>query len=115
MHAYRYPGTKTEFNEAQVPEAPNLDKSFDEDGVMHKLRCDVHQWMTGYIWVQANGYFAVTGDEGRFSIPKIPVGSYTLEAWHERFGLRRAPLTIAAGKPVTVDFSYTPKDDTTPR
>jgi hypothetical protein len=113
-NVHGYLGTATEFNVAQVPEAPNLDKSYAEVG-MHKLRCDIHQWMTGYIWVHENRYFAVTGDDGSFAIPQLPVGSYQLEAWHERFGTKRVPITVAVGQPAAVQIAYTSKDDTTPR
>lgn len=117
-NVHGYQGTTTEFNEAQVPESPNLDKRFADagpDGTMHKLKCDIHQWMTGYIWVQRNGWFAVTGDDGRFVIKGIPVGTYQLEAWHERFDKKIAELTVAEGKPATIDFTYTEADNTKQR
>lgn len=114
-NVHGYLGTKTEFNDVQVPESPNLDRVFEEDGVMHKLKCDIHQWMTGYVWVQSNRYFAVTGDDGSYRIEGVPVGTYKLWAWHERFGWKSAELIIEIAKPATVNFEYTEKDNTAPR
>ncbi len=111
-NVHGYQGTKTDFNEVQVPEAPSLERVFDEDRVLHKLKCDVHQWMTGYIWVQTNDHFAVTGADGTFEIGNLPVGTYQLEAWHERFDVKSAALVVEAGKPATIDFQYTIKDNT---
>ena len=51
-----------------------------------KFKCDVHPWMTGYVAVTDHPFFAVTGDDGSFTIPNVPAGTYTIEAWHERFG-----------------------------
>ena len=33
-------------------------------------------------------FFAVTDDDGTFTIPNLPPGKYTLEAWHEELGPR---------------------------
>lgn len=108
-------GTTEEFNTPQVPSAPDLERTFAEPGTLHTLRCDVHQWMTGYVWTVENSYFAITGDDGTFKIPAIPVGKYQLEAWHERFGRKTAELSVTEAQPATVNFQYTATDNTTPR
>jgi hypothetical protein len=75
------------------------------------LRCDVHPWMTAYLWVLENPFFAVTAEDGSFAINNLSAGDYTLEAWHERLGTRRARLTIApaAGpaKSAHAEFRFT--------
>ena len=53
-NVHTYEGARTLFNVAQVPGTPNIEKTFTQNGVMLKFKCDVHQWMTGYVWVQNN-------------------------------------------------------------
>ena len=106
-NVHTYKGTSTLFNQAQVPGTPNIEKKFTDNGAMLKFKCDVHQWMTGFVWVQNNSYFAVTGDDGSFSIKGVPAGKYEIEAWSERLGTKKAEVTIAADKPAEVKFEYT--------
>jgi hypothetical protein len=47
-----------------------------------KLECDIHAWMSAYLLVRDNPYFAVTDKDGKFSIKNLPVGEHTFIAWH---------------------------------
>ena len=108
VHTYR--GASTVFNKAQVAGAGDIEHKLTDAGAMLKLRCDVHQWMVGYVWVQNNGHFAVTGDEGSFEIGNVPVGTYDIEAWHERFGVKAGKVTIAKNSAVEIQFEYVATD-----
>jgi len=47
-------------------------------------------------------WFAVADKDGTFSISNVPAGTYTLVAWHEKYGTVRTPVTVAgAGTTVT--------------
>jgi plastocyanin len=105
IHTYK--GASTLFNVAQVPNSPNIEKKLTDAGALLKLKCDVHQWMTAYIWVQNNPYFAVTGDDGKFTIKDVPAGKYEIVAWQERFGEKKGEVTIAPDKTAEVKFDYT--------
>jgi plastocyanin len=104
IHTYK--GASTIFNVAQVPNMPPIEKHITENGLLMKVKCDVHQWMTGYVWVQNNPLFAVTGDDGKFEIKGIPDGTWDIEAWHERYGLVKGKVTIAGSKPVEWNMSF---------
>jgi hypothetical protein len=39
--------------------------------------------MIGYILVVPTPYFALTGNDGTFSIKDVPPGKYTLKTWSE--------------------------------
>jgi Carboxypeptidase regulatory-like domain len=74
-----------------------------------RVKCDAHEWMRAWIWVFDHPYYATTDADGHFSIADVPPGTYELEAWHEAMGQKEAPVTVAPGKPVTVDFTFAPK------
>ena len=46
------------------------------------VTCDIHGWMQAYVAVFDHPYFALTDTGGKFSLSKVPPGSYVLEAWH---------------------------------
>jgi plastocyanin len=108
-NVHTYKGPSTLFNQAQVFGMPPIKKKAPSTGDVVKFKCDVHPWMTGYLVVTDNPFFAVTGADGSFSIPNVPPGTYTVEAWHERFGTKQASLTVAAGKPAELKLELAAK------
>lgn len=74
-----------------------------------KVKCDSHEWMQAWIWEFDHPYYATTDTNGHFKITDVPAGTYTIVAWHEVMGSKEASVTVAPGKPVTVDFSFTPQ------
>jgi len=105
VHTYRGPSTM--FNQAQIPGMAPLTKTLTDGGQIIKFKCDVHPWMTGYVAVATNPFFAVSGDDGSFTIDKLPPGTYTVEAWHERLGTRTADVTVAEGQPAKLQLEFT--------
>src|SRR3989449_2129621 len=80
-------------------------KAKNEEVMLH-LKCDIHNWMNAYIGVVTNPYFAVSDTTGAFQIDKVPPGTYTLQAWHERFGPTTKTVIVKAGAVTTIDFTY---------
>jgi len=78
-----------------------------KEEIMMRLGCDVHRWMAAYVGVVTNPYFATTDASGNFTIEKVPAGTYTIDAWQERFGPVKKTVTVTAGGTATVDFTYT--------
>jgi hypothetical protein len=79
---------------------------FGESEVMVPVKCDVHGWMRAYIGVVDHPYFAVTPADGSFRLENVPPGSYTLEAWHEMFGVQRAKVIVRDNDDVIVNFEF---------
>ncbi|MCX5743785.1 MAG: carboxypeptidase regulatory-like domain-containing protein [Proteobacteria bacterium] len=102
---------KNTWNKPHAPKDPDLalDTSPKADDVL-EVRCDVHPWMKAYAVVQDHPFFAVTGDDGAFAIKGLPVGTYTLEAWHPTLGSKSMTVKIGTGKrgAITARFSYKP-------
>ena len=99
------PDNQRGFNISQ-PTNMTTERTFSRPEVMIPVQCDVHGWMEAYIGVSEHPYFAVTGEDGTFSIPNLPPGDYTVEAWHEEYGVQTASVTVAASGEATADFSY---------
>jgi plastocyanin len=79
---------------------------FDEPEIGIPLKCDIHYWMSSYVHVLPNPFFAITGDDGSFVISGIPPGSYTLFAWHESLKSQTQSITVKAGEVKDVDFIF---------
>ena len=50
------------------------------------IACNYHPWESGYILPRDNPYAAISGKDGTFRIPKLPVGKLDFQVWHERVG-----------------------------
>lgn len=71
------------------------------------LKCDVHPWMSGYLFVVDHPYVALTDTDGAFSLPDVPEGTYDLKAWSEAFGeaVERG-VKVTAGGEAAVTFTF---------
>jgi len=96
------------FNAAMPPRPQpwTIRRTFSAPEVMVRIRCDVHGWMSAWAGVLPHPFFAVTGPDGRFALPPLPPGTYTLAAWHEACGIRTRTVVIGAGGPAVVEFLF---------
>lgn len=102
------PEKNREFNQGQPVQGMESERTFDQVEVMVPFKCDVHPWMSSYLAVLDHPFYAVTGEDGSFSIEGLPVGEYTIEAWHEEFGPQEQTVTITADTASEVRVDYTP-------
>ena len=54
----------------------------DRPGVV-RVFCDIHSHMSAFVLVFNHPFFDVTDADGRFQLPSLPAGTYTLVAWYE--------------------------------
>lgn len=94
------------FNDAMPAQGQVLVKTFPYAELPVKLKCDIHPWMSAYVGVFQHPFFAVTAADGSFTIPGIPEGEYTIEAWHESLGAQSATVEIDDKDDATVAFSF---------
>ena len=94
------------FNVATPANSPDRKKVFETAEGPITAKCDFHPWMTAHFWVMDHPFFAVTDRDGRFSLPKLPTGDYTLTAWHEVYGRQETRISIGTGtfKEITLTF-----------
>ena len=104
-NVHSYVGDETKFNEAQPKGSAPVEKQVEaEAGDVMKVKCDVHAWMESYVVVTDHPYFAVTGDDGSFKIEKVPAGTYKLEAWHPKMGVKTVEVKVDDGATVEAKF-----------
>ena len=100
------PKGNAEFNNGQPIQGMKMSHTFDKPEVMVPFKCDVHGWMNAYVGVVNHPYFAVTDKDGKFALPNLPPGTYTIEAWHEKLGAQTASVTIAAKEKKEITFTF---------
>jgi hypothetical protein len=73
---------------------------------MIPVKCNIHGWMHAYIGVLDHPYFAVSKEDGTFTISNLPPGSYTLTIWQEKLGTQQQEITVSPKQHVVADFTY---------
>ena len=98
---------RTVANLALPGKVPRLDASraARRPGLI-EVRCDAHEWMTGWILLLDHQYFALTDKQGRFTIPDVPPGTYTMRVWHEALGELRQEVVVRVGQVARVSLRF---------
>jgi plastocyanin len=60
------------------------------------MLCNVHPEMVGYVVAVETPYFAVTKEDGSYTISGVPDGSYTVSVWHERLKKQSQEVQVKA-------------------
>jgi plastocyanin len=94
------------FNVSQPTAGMKTTRTFSAPEVMVNLECNVHGWMKAFLGVRSDPFYAVTGPDGSFTIKGLPPGTYTIEAWHEKFGTQTATVTVTGTESKTANFTF---------
>lgn len=100
-HAFR--GRESLFNVLLRVGGVPIRKVFNELGEVVVL-CDMHQEMASYIIVLETSYAGVTNSDGRYEIPNVPPGKYTLRTWHEMLTPIVKNIVIRSDEDIKVDL-----------
>jgi len=103
------PRINREWNKSQPAGSPPISEKYDKPEFI-LVKCNVHAWMRGYFAVMKNSHYAVTKNDGKFKLPNLPPGKYTITAWHETYGDQSQDVTISGSETQTVNFSFKAKD-----
>jgi hypothetical protein len=71
-----------------------------------EVKCDIHSWMHGYFAVLNTSHYAVTDNNGNFSLKGLAPGKYTITSWHEQYGTQSQEVVVAVAETKGVDFIY---------
>jgi len=104
-NVHAIPEQNREFNKAHQLAGLKHTHVFSTKEVMIPFKCDVHKWMHAYVGVVDHPFYATTSGSGRFELKGLPPGTYTVEAWHEKFGTQTQMVTL--GEKQTGDVAFT--------
>ncbi len=91
------------FDLGRYPPGRNGGHRFDTPGLV-PVSCDIHSHMSAYILVFSHPFYAVTDDDGRYTIGGVPPGSYTLVVWSELGHAENKIVTVGENETVEADF-----------
>lgn len=103
------PKNNPDWNQAQANGAGPMTHKLMAAEVLVPVKCNQHPWMKAYVGVLKHPFFAVSGEDGGFTIKNVPPGKYTVVAWHEggANGTEKTmEVTVPAKGAATADFSF---------
>ncbi|GMV52039.1 MAG: hypothetical protein AMXMBFR67_35820 [Nitrospira sp.] len=75
---------------------------------MFVMQCGFHAYMESWGFAVDNPYYALTGEDGSFTLTDVPPGEYTLMAWHPGVGtMLQKKITVTEKGTTAVDFGFT--------
>ena len=77
----------------QKADAADILWRFEEPG-RYLVRCGVHPWMYGWVFVAPGSAVAVTDEGGGFVLAGVRPGKHTLRVWHETLGSREILVEV---------------------
>lgn len=98
------PKLNAEWNKSQPPGAPAIDAKWEKAEFI-AVKCNIHPWMHGYFAVLETPHYAVTDENGNYTISGVPPGKYTLTAWQESNSPISKEVTVTAGE-TKADFTF---------
>ena len=96
------------FNRAQPKFLKKITHVFKAPEII-TVKCDVHGWMSAWIYVVGHPYHDVTTAGGAFKLEDVPPGDYTLEVWHETLGKQTQKVKVGPAEKIEVTFEYLTK------
>jgi plastocyanin len=75
----------TPFNDL-IPAGGSTKKTFAKaEGTPSPISCSIHPWMTAYLLIREDPYFAVSDKDGKIAIKNLPAGEHTFVVWSNKF------------------------------
>ncbi|MGV3661819.1 MAG: carboxypeptidase regulatory-like domain-containing protein [Prosthecobacter sp.] len=81
-------------------------KTYTSAGI-YRLECDVHRWMSAWVYVHEGAHAAVSAADGRFTINRaLADGDYVVEAWHPQFPKNLLQTITVRDGQATANFEF---------
>jgi len=99
------PKRNPEWNKSQPPGAAPIDTKWANPEFI-EVKCNIHPWMHGYFAVLNTSHYAVTDNEGNYSLKGLPPGKYTVTAWQEQYSTQSQEVTVGPTGAASVNFVF---------
>lgn len=100
---------RTIHNRDARPDSP-FEKRFTaeqlDDSRVVKLICNRHDFMQNWFYTVQTPYFAISDENGSFTIDQVPPGRYQLVAWHPELGRLTREISLAEGGTIEEHFEF---------
>jgi uncharacterized membrane protein/plastocyanin len=94
------------FNVAMPKKDQRITKTFQKPEIFLQAKCSVHPWMGAYVAIMDHPFYSISNQKGEFLLPKLPVGNYTIEAWHEVFGTLTKEISVSESGASDIKFNF---------
>lgn len=101
-------GRRSAFNVALPNQGQRIKAELPRPGEV-RLECDAHGWMQGWVYVADSPYYAVTPQDGTFTMTDVPPGDYTLVAFQGYTGPSETSVTVKPKETAQVSFELKKK------
>jgi hypothetical protein len=99
------PKLNPEWNKSQPAGSMPINTSWDKPEFI-EVKCDIHSWMHGYFVVLNTSHYAVTDNNGNFSLKGLLPGKYTITAWQELYGSQSQEVVVGGTEIKNIDFVF---------
>jgi hypothetical protein len=94
------------WNKSQPVGSAPIEASFEHPDFAMPVLCNVHPWMRAFLFVFPHPYFDVTSTAGTFELKNLPPGTYTVEAWQEKYGTQDQTVTLGPKESKSLAFTF---------
>ena len=98
-----FEGENSLFNIAQPVQGQVNKRKIEKGGALY-VECAVHGWMQANVMVVDNPYYAVTDENGKFSITDLPPGTYHVKVFHEYLGETATDVAVTSKGSAALDM-----------
>lgn len=91
-NVHTYSAKNDQFNQTIAP--GSKEERVLAKGEKFQVKCDIHPWMSSWVFVSETPYYAITKADGSFEIKGLKPGTYKVELWHETLGKGKAEVVV---------------------